>query len=172
MPKHSMNNRGTFAAALLLLVSAAAGQLRYDLPATSAATPLKSIASPSWLDPQRFSMSHNFSFSVASGIGLPAGASSLSIYTNQMRYLVADNIVLTSHVHFVQPNIVSAQQLGTNPLQVYYQARMNWQLLRNFNIQVGFSNLPRRSRYSSLSGFGYLPYQTYSPGGGLNTAGQ
>ncbi len=172
MPKQSMSNRGTFAAALLLLVSAAAGQLRYDLPATSAATPLKSIASPSWLDPQRFSMSHNFSFSVASGIGLPAGASSLSIYTNQMRYLVADNIVPTSQVHFVQPNIVSAQQLGTNPLQVYYQARMNWQLFRNLNIQVGFSNLPRRSRYSSLSGFGYLPYQTYSPGGGLNTAGQ
>ncbi len=172
MPKHSISYRGTFVAALLLLVSAAAGQLRYDLPASSAATPLKSIASPSWLDPQRFSMSHNFSFSVASGIGLPAGASSLSIYTNQMRYLVADNIVLTSQVHFVQPNIVNAQQLGTNPLQVYYQARMNWQLFRNLNIQVGFSNLPRRSRYSSLSGFGYLPYQTYSPGGGLNTAGQ
>ena len=172
MPKHSMSDRGTLVAALLLLVSAAAGQLRYDLPATSAATPLKSMASPSWLDPQRFSMSHNFSFSVASGIGLPAGASSLSIYTNQMRYLVADNLVLTSQVHLVQPNIVNAQQLGSNPLQVYYQARMNWQLFHNVSIQVGISTLPRRSRYSYLSGFGYQPYQTYSPGGGLNTSGQ
>jgi len=172
MPKHSISNGGTFVAALLLLVSAAAGQLRYDLPASSAATPLKSMASPSWLDPQRFSMSHNFSFSVASGIGGPAGASSLSIYTNQLRYLVTNNLVLTSQVHLVQPNIVSAQQLGTNPLQVYYRAKMNWQLFRNVSLQVGISNLPRRSRYSSLNGFGYLPYQTYFPGGGLNAAGQ
>ena len=172
MPMHSIRHKTAIGAATLLLVSATFGQLRYDLPPTSAATPLKSLASPSWFDPQRFSMNHNFSFSMSSGIGLPAGASSLSVYTNQMRYLVAYNLMLTSQVHVVQPGVLSAQQLGSNPLQVYYQANLNWQLFRNFNIQVGISNLPRRSRYSSLNGIGYWPYQYSSPGDRLNTAGQ
>ena len=168
---YSIRYQGASITALVLLVSATFGQLRYDLPPTSSAAPLKSMASPSWFDPQRFNMSHNFSFSIGSSIGLPAGTSSLSVYTNQMRYLVANNLLLTSQVHVVQPSILSAQQLGTNPLQVYYQASLNWQLFRNLNIQVGISNLPRRSRYSALNGYGYQPYQYYIPAGRLNTAG-
>ena len=92
-------------------------------------------------------MNHGFSVSLMTGRGLQAGATSLSVYTNQMRYLVTDNLILNSRIHLVQPGIMSStQQTGQN-LLIYYQAGMDWQPLKNLRIHLGISNLPRLQRY-------------------------
>lgn len=148
-------------APMLVLVATLSGQLRYDLPASGAERQLKSAASPSWLDPARFHMSHNVSFSVVSGLGLTPGFSSLSIYTNQLRYLISNNLVVSSKIHLVQPSIMRPQQLGGNPLQIYYQTAMDWRPFPNINIHLGLSNLPSPVRHNSLRRPIYRPFQGY-----------
>lgn len=128
--------------ALLILTSSLFGQLKSDLPLTASSPRLKSVASPSWFNPQRFSMSHGFSISLLSGTGLARGATSLSVYTNQMRYMFANNLILNSRIYLVQPGLISASQPGGNNLQIYYQAGMDWQPFNSMRIHLGVSNLP------------------------------
>ncbi|MFB0516827.1 MAG: hypothetical protein ACETWG_09535 [Candidatus Neomarinimicrobiota bacterium] len=146
---------------VLCLTSSLFGQLKSDLPQTTSASQLKSIASPSWLDPQRFSMSHSFSISLMSGTGLPSGTSSLSVYTDQMRYLITNNLLLSSQIHLVQPGIMSSTMPAANNLLLYYQAGMDWWLSDKFNIHLGISNLPPLRRYSPWYRPMYVPFQRY-----------
>ncbi|UCD37992.1 MAG: hypothetical protein JSW54_00445 [Fidelibacterota bacterium] len=161
MQRYSNNIRRLVFLSSLVLASTLFGQLRSDLPQTTSSTQLKSIASPSWLNPQRFTMSHGVSFSFMTGNGFASGGTSLSVYTNQMRYLVADNLILNSRIHLVQPGMLGASQLGSNDLQVYYQAGLDWQVANNINIHVGFSNLPPLYRYSGWNRGWRSPYQRY-----------
>ena len=153
-----------FPVCLLVFASGLLGQLRYDVPSPAADRQLKALASPSWLDPQRFSMDHSLSFSMGSVLGLPSGASSLSVYTNQMNYLLTHNLMISSRIHLVQSGLMGAQQLGQNPLEIFYQAGMDWRLSPNFNIHLGVSNLPRGLRNPAMSRYGYQPFQ--GPGAG------
>ena len=145
---------------LLILATGLFGQLKSDLPLITPHSPLKSVASPSWFDPQRFSMNHGFSISFMSGSGLAPGSTSLSVYTNQMRYLVASNLVLISKIHLAQPGIMGASQLGGNNLQVYYQAGMDWQPFNNVRVHLGVSNLSPMRYYSPW----YRPMHMQSQG--------
>lgn len=146
----------------LLIAASLSGQLKSDLPQPSSDA-LKSVASPSWINPQRFTMSHSFSMSLMTGSGLTNGTTSLSVYTNQMRFLVTDNLVLNSRINLVQPQWLGESQFAANNLQIYYQAGMDWQPLRNLNIHFGISNLPAFYRPSPWwsSGF-YSPRQLRS----------
>lgn len=146
--------------ALLILASSLFGQLKSDLALTTSSPRLKSVASPSWFDPQRFSMSHGFSISLLSGTGLAQGASSLSVYTNQMRYMFASNLILNSRIHLVQPGIMGTPQPGGNNLQVYYQADMDWRPFNSVTIHLGISNLPPPRYYSPW----YRPMNTQFQG--------
>jgi len=101
-------------------------------------------------------MSHGFSVSLLSGTGLTSGASSLSVYTNQMRYMVASNLILNSRIHLVQPGVMGVSQMGGNNLQVYYQADMDWRPFNSVTIHLGVSNLPPLRYYSPL----YRPMNT------------
>ncbi len=56
----------------LLFAVTLLGQLRSDAQQIPASQSLNSVANSSWLDPQRFSMSHGFSVSFMSG-GLAGG---------------------------------------------------------------------------------------------------
>lgn len=127
---------------LLVLASSLFGQLKSDLSRTASYPQLKAVASPSLFDSQRFNMSHGFSLSFLSGPGLVQGTTGLSVYTNQMRYLIANNLLFNSEIYLVQPTIMSAARSGSNNLQVYYQAGLDWQPLKNMNIHLGISNLP------------------------------
>ncbi len=161
MQRSSINRHWLVFPGLLLLASSLLGQLKSDLPQTTSSSQLKSIASSSWLDSQRFSMSHGFSISLMSGTGLTSGSTSLSVYTNQMRYLVANNLMLSSQIHLVQPGMLSASQLGGNDLLVYYNASMDWRLSDKLNIHLGVSNLPPRRGYSPWYRSQYSPFQRY-----------
>ena len=158
MQKSSTNiNHLVFPLFLLIAVNLS-GQLKSDLPQTSSDV-LKSVASPSWIDPQRFTMSHSFSMSLISGTGLTSGTTSLSVYTNQMRFLVTNNLVLNSRINLVQPRWLGESKFAPNNLKIYYQAGMDWQPLRNLNIHFGISNLPAFYRPSPWNGGFDSPYQ-------------
>jgi len=148
MKKSSTKCRRLLLPTLLIFTSSLFGQLKSDLPLITPTSRLKSIASPSWFDPQRFSMSHGFSISLLSGSGLAPGATSLSVYTNQMRYLVASNLLLSSRIDLVQPGTMGAFQPGGNNLQVYYQAGLDWQPFNSVRVHLGISNLPTLRYYS------------------------
>ncbi len=136
MQKSSTKIHRLFLPALLIIASGLFGQLKSDLPLIAPSSQLKSVASPSWFDPQRFSMSHGFSISLLSGSGLAPGANSLSVYTNQMRYLVANNLLLSSNIHLVQPIAMNAFQAGGNNLQIYYQAGLDWQPFNSVSVHL------------------------------------
>ncbi len=142
----------------LLFAGSLLGQLRSDAQRIPASQSLKSVANSSWLNPQRFSMSHGLAFSVMSGSGLGSGPASMSVYTNQMRYLLTENMVINSQIHLVQPGIIGAPELGGNNLQMYYQTALDWQLSNNVRMHLGISNLP----YSGYgSGWGRRQYSPY-----------
>jgi len=159
MQKSLTKRHRLFLPALLILTSSLFGQLKSDLPLITPSSLLKSIASPSWFDPQRFSMSHGFSISLLSGSGLAPGATSLSVYTNQMRYLVASNLLLSSRINLVQPGTMGAFQPGGNNLQVYYQAGLDWQPFNSVRVHLGISNLPPLRYYSPWYRPMYMQFQ-------------
>lgn len=142
---------------VLIFATAGFGQLRSNVHQNFTSPSLKSVASSSWLDPQRFSMSHGFSVSFMSG-GLAGGPASLSVYTNQMQYFISENMVLNSQIHLAQPGVLSATQLGGNNLRMYYQTALDWQLSKNVKMHLGISNLPYRGYGSGWGRRMYSPY--------------
>ena len=150
-------NRFAIVVSLLFAVTLL-GQLRSDAPQIPASQSLRSVANSSWLDPQRFSMNHGVSFSFMSGSGLGSGSAGLSVYTNQMRYLLTDNMVINSQIHLVQPGLIGTPQLGGNNLKVYYQTALDWQLSNHVRVHLGISNLPYRGYESGRRRNLYSPY--------------
>lgn len=146
----------------LVVTSLVHGQLRTEVPRIAGGQSLQSAASSPWLDAQRFSMSHGFSLAFMSAGGLGAGPASLGVYTNQMRYLINENIVLNSQIHLVQPGVSSALEIGAQNIKMYYQTALDWKLTKNINMRVAISNLPSR-RYGYGYGYGlgqsmFAPY--------------
>lgn len=142
MQKYTLRISLLIASVLLVLTSSLYGQLKSELSKTVLYPELKAVASPSLFDSQRFSMNHGFSLSFLSGPGLLQGTAGLSVYTNHMRYLIANNLLFDSEVYLVQPAILNAARSGSDNLQVYYQAGLDWQPLKNMKIHLGISNLP------------------------------
>lgn len=140
----------------LIITAVASAQLKSELPRLETPPQLKSVASVSWLDPQRFSMNHSFSVSFLSGSGLGSGTS-MSVYSNQMSYLISRNMLLNSKVYLVQSGM-SASPFDPNPIQMYYQAGIDWRPRENMLIHLGFSNLPSMARYYRWNRSSYTPY--------------
>ncbi len=103
----------------------------------------------SLFDPSRFDMNHSFSMSMST-----FGNQSLTLgaYTNQMNYLLKDNLRLNAQFSLVQPTG------GMNPLsnnglpgQVYYGASLDYQPTDNFFVRLSMNNYPRYSFYNPYS---------------------
>lgn len=139
-----------------ILAVAASAQLKSELPRLETPPQLKSVASVSWLDPQRFTMNHSFTVSFLSGSGLGSG-NSMSVYSNQMSYLVTRNMLLNGNVFLVQSGM-GTSPFDSNPLQVYYQAGIDWRPRENMLIHFGFSNLPSMARYYRWNRSSSMPY--------------
>lgn len=96
-----------------------------------------------------------------------SGPASMGVYTNQMSYLINENMAFYSQLHFVQPGIVGLNQMGQPNMQMYYQTALHWQLSNSINLRVGFSNMPYTRRYSP---FGRSLYRPYEAAGGFEYA--
>ncbi len=142
---------------VLLLAGALTAQLQHQALPPSATQQLRSVAGRSLLDPNRFTMSHGLSMSFSSGSGLYGGPASLSVYSNQMRYLLTDNVVITNNLYLLQPGFADAGVPGEPNLRAYFQTAVNWRLSNNMHFSLGLSNLPV-PRYSPNWGHYYSPY--------------
>jgi len=142
MMRNKSGNRLAIFLTLITIIGVASGQLRSRVPVPENSE-LGSVAGASLLDPLRFSMRQGFSMSFTSGGGL--GSGSVSVYTNQLSFLVTDNVMLNGTFHIARPNF--SQVPGANDPQVYYQTSLNWRPTDRMFIQFSLSNIPRYNRY-------------------------
>ncbi len=142
---------------VLLLAGILTAQLQDQMMPPSATQQLRSVAGRSLLDPNRFTMNHGFSMSFSSGSNLYGGPASLSVYSNQIRYLLSDNVVITNNLYLLQPGFADSGVPGEPNLRAYFQTAVNWRLSSNIHFSLGLSNMPV-SRYSPNWGHYYSPY--------------
>ena len=135
---------------IIAIVSIGFGQLRSDLSRNKMIfdNPVSSDGSiMSLFDPSRFSMNHSFGMSMMSMGGQSVGIAS---YTNNMNFLLRNNLKLQTNVTFMQPNMISS---GTpNPYsnnQLYYNAVLDYNPTENTHFQVSLGNYPRYNRYQT-----------------------
>ena len=134
--------------ALITIISIGLGQLKSDLSQNNAIfnNPVGSNGSIiSLFDPSRFSMSHSFSMSMLSMNSQSIGVAS---YTNNMNFLLCDNLQLQTNVTFMQPNMISSNT--PNPYsnsQLYFNTALDYSPTENTHFQVSFGNYPMYSRY-------------------------
>jgi len=129
--------------ALITIISIGIGQLRSDLPQNNSIfnNPTGSDGSiMSLFDPSRFSMNHSFSMGMMS---MNKQSISVASYTNNMNFLLRDNLRLQTYVTFMQPKMPSSNT--PNPYsnsQLYFDAMFDYNPTENTHFQVSFGNYP------------------------------
>ncbi|MFQ6675993.1 MAG: hypothetical protein ACE5LH_06565 [Fidelibacterota bacterium] len=142
----------------LFLVSAATAQFKSQDPGKAPQLPLTTGNQSSILslmDPERFSMSHGFSFSMAASGNQ---AFSYGVYSNRLRYLISDNWALLARLDLVQPTYSTlpfASSAFTG--NIYYGARLLYRPSENLQFTIGVDTYPRLYRYGSF----YAPYSPF-----------
>ncbi len=139
----------TAIAGLLITGSNLSAQLRTDAAYLTELEQLRSLASPTLMESQRFSMNHSFSLSFISGGTF--GSGSMAVYTNSMRYMLSPNLLLNTQIHFTQPSYNNLNQVGQDNLQMFFNTSLDWKPSDFFQLHLGFSNIPRYQR----NGLGY-----------------
>lgn len=145
-----MVKRIKYIIAIITIISVGLGQLKSDLSQNSAI--FNNLVSSdgsvmSLFDPSRFSMNHSFGMNMMSMGGQSIGIAS---YTNNMNFLLRDNLQLQTYVTFMQPNMISSN--SPNPYsntQLYYDAVLDYSPTDNTHFQVSFGNYPMYSRYNT-----------------------
>ncbi len=145
-----MTKKIKYIIALITILSIGFGQLKADLSQNNAISQSLSSSGGSIMslfDPSRFSMNHSFSMSM-----MNVGKQSIGIasYTNNMNFLLRDNLRVQTYLTFMKPNMISS---GTqNPYsnsQLYFNTVLDYQPTENTHFQVSFGNYPRYSRYQT-----------------------
>lgn len=126
------------------------GQLKSDLSQNNAIFENMSVSDNSVMslfDPSRFSMNHSFSMSM---MNMNKQSMSVASYTNNMNFLLRDNLSLQTYVTFMQPNMISSNT--SNPYsnsQLYFNTALDYRPTENTHFQISFGNYPIYSRYQS-----------------------
>jgi len=139
-----------------LLGSIGFGQLRSDLPHKNAIPPNNAESNSSIMslfDPSRFSMNHSFSVGM---MNMSNQSMSVASYTNNMNFLLHNNLYLQTNVTFMQPKMLSVgtpnPYLNTNS-QIYYDAVLDYTPTDNTHFQISVGNYPIYNQ-RQLSPFG------------------
>ncbi|MBS4028207.1 MAG: hypothetical protein KGZ58_06145 [Ignavibacteriales bacterium] len=113
----------------------------------------------SWIDPNKFSMHHNFSMNYAT-----TGGKNLSVsqYTNSMQYLFSDLLSARADVSMMySPNVTGFRGQSSSFSGIFLnRAQIDFRPWENVLFQVAYRQLPLGSYYSnpfSLSG-GYYTH--------------
>ncbi len=132
---------------LITILSVGFGQLKSDLSQNSAIFNNPTSANGSikaLFDPSRFSMNHSFS---ASMISMNKQSISVMSYTNNINFMLRDNLRIQTYLTFMQPNMISSS--AQNPYsnsQLYFDAVLDYNPTKNTHFQVSFGNYPIYSR--------------------------
>jgi len=139
----------------LLLISLVFGQFKADITRVDFPEELQkmtALESRSLFDPARFHMNHSFSMSMMNMGGISVG---MGAYTNNMSFLLRNNLRLTTSFSLVKPTMM--QDLNSpNTLdgQIYYGAHLEYQPNENTLFQLGFQTYPAYSYYNRPNYFG------------------
>ncbi|NHZ85797.1 MAG: hypothetical protein GWP19_07940 [Planctomycetia bacterium] len=145
-----MTKKIKYIIALITILSIGFGQLKSDLSQNNAISQGLSGSGGSIMslfDPSRFSMNHSFSMSMMS-----VGKQSIGVasYTNNMNFLLRDNLRLQTYMTFMQPQMLSANtQNPYSNSQLYFNTVLDYSPTENTHFQVSFGNYPRYSRYQT-----------------------
>ena len=114
-------------------------QLRSNLPMKGLPINTRGL---SILDPNRFSINHSFGMSMTS-----FGGNSLSLgsYTNQMNYMIKDNMRLSTSFSLSSPmnGINPYANNGLGGTQIFYGASLDYQPTENLFVKFSMDNYPR-----------------------------
>ncbi len=142
-----MTKKMKYIIVLITILSVGLGQLKSDLSQTNAMfnNPIGSDDSiMSLFNPSRFSMNHSFSMSMMS---MNKQSISVASYTNNMNFLLRDNLRLQTYITFMQPRMLSSNT--PNPYsnsQLYFDAVLDYNPTKNTHFQVSFGNYPTYGR--------------------------
>ncbi len=145
-----MTKKIKYIIALITILSIGFGQLKSDLVQNNVLPQGLSGSDGSigsLFNPSRFSMNHSFSMSM-----LSIGKQSIGIasYTNNMNFLLRDNLRVQTYLTFTQPNMISSKtQNPYSNSQLYYDAVLDYSPTNNTHFQVSFGNYPMYSRYQA-----------------------
>jgi len=145
----------------LFLVSAVFAQFRSQVPSKKPKSPLATPgqgSSISLMDPERLSIRHGFSLSMANLGGL---SYSYGIYSNQLNYLISDKWSLYTNLDLVQPTH-SSMPAGVNTFnnQIYYGANLLYRPSKSMQLSISVDNYPRLYRYWPVNRY-YSPFLRY-----------
>ena len=142
-----MTKKMKYIIVLITILSVGFGQLKSDLSQNNAIfnNPAGSDGSiMSLFDPSRFSMNHSFS---ASMMSMNKQSISVLSYTNNMNFLLRDNLRLKTYLTFMQPNMISSDtQSPYSNSQIYFNTVLDYNPTENTHFQVIFGNYPTYSR--------------------------
>lgn len=133
--------------ALITIISVGLGQLKSDLSQNNAIPQGLSGSDGSIMslfDPSRFSMNHSFS---ASMMSMNKQSISVMSYTNNMNFMLRDNLRVQTYLTFMQPNMISSNtQNPYSNSQFYFNAALDYNPTDNTHFQVSFGNYPMYGR--------------------------
>ncbi len=139
-----MNKKILFSFLSLLLIATCLGQFKSDVQRMDFPQELEkmtALESRSLFDPARLTMNHSFSMSMVSSGGMSMG---LGAYTNNMTYLIKDNLRLNANFTLLKSSLNS--NMNSNGLldngQVYYGAELEYRPTKNTVFQIGFQKSP------------------------------
>ena len=130
---------------LVVFSTLALCQFRSDVPTQTIPVNSRGLSHAqglSMLDLNRFSMNHSFGMSMMS-----SGGQSMSVgaYTNQMDYMLRDNLRLSTQFSLSSPmgGVNPYAKNGFGGSQLYYGASLDYQPLENLSVKFSMDNYPR-----------------------------
>ena len=138
-----------------ILFTICLGQLRSSLPERTLpinSQGLSQVRILPLLDSSRLNMNHSFNISMMS-----AGNQSMTMgaYTNQMNYMLKDNLFLSTQFSLASPmgRMNPYANNGLNGAQLYYGASLDYKPMKNLFLKLSLNNYPRNNYGRPLNRF-------------------
>ena len=142
-------------AILLVLSAISTGQLRSSLPERTIpinSQGLSQARNLPLLDFNRLNINHSFDISMMS-----AGNQSMTMgaYTNQMNYMLKDNLLLSTQFSLASPmgGMNPYANNGLNGAQLYYGASLNYKPMKNLFLKLSMNNYPQNNYRRPFNSF-------------------
>jgi len=142
-------------AILLVLSAISTGQLRSSLPERRIpinSQGLSQARNLPLLDFNRLNINHSFDISMMS-----AGNQSMTMgaYTNQMNYMLKDNLLLSTQFSLASPmgGMNPYANNGLNGAQLYYGASLNYKPMKNLFLKLSMNNYPQNNYRRPFNSF-------------------
>lgn len=142
-------------AILLVLSAISTGQLRSSLPERTIPINSQGLSQARNLplfDFNRLNINHSFDISMMS-----AGNQSMTMgaYTNQMNYMLKDNLLLSTQFSLASPmgGMNPYANNGLNGAQLYYGASLNYKPMKNLFLKLSMNNYPQNNYRRPFNSF-------------------